>query len=167
MCGNTVTKERCMLCTMPTSRSSESSPIFWHGGCVVDFPTTPINSCTSTSDLNAAFRVIVRKASKRAASQTLTSAFTLLYLPVSLPVLVLTGTLAVQVVAISNLKPWQPVQAQAIQAPSAPIRTFLPVFSCLYASIAFGSGSVTRGICPPLTSSTRRSVTSAPAKGQC
>ena len=35
MCGNT--KERCM----PTSRSS--SPIFWHGGCVVDFPTTPIN----------------------------------------------------------------------------------------------------------------------------
>ena len=29
------TKDRCL----PTSRSS--SPIFWHGGCVVDFPTSP------------------------------------------------------------------------------------------------------------------------------
>ena len=55
-----------------------------------------------------------RKASRRAASQTLTSAFTLLYL--SLLVL----TLAVQVVAISNLKPAvAAVPAQAIQAPSA------------------------------------------------
>ena len=101
MCGNT--KERCM----PTSRSS--SPIFWHGGCVVDFPTTPINSCTSTSKCS-----FHRKASRRAASHTLTSAFTLLYL--SLLVL----TLAVQVVAISNLKPAvAAVPAQAIQAPSA------------------------------------------------
>ena len=29
------TKDRCL----PTSKSS--SPIFWHGGCVVDFPTSP------------------------------------------------------------------------------------------------------------------------------
>ena len=107
MCGNT--KERCM----PTSRSS--SPIFWHGGCVVDFPTTPINL--------AQVRLIQMQLSSQIIEESCDS-YPDLLLHARIPVLARPhargascGELQLQ---LGKLKPAvAAVPAQAIQAPSA------------------------------------------------